>query len=476
MIGIVSLIIVTVVIIYFFKKRNSNKYFYLKGKSKTYEIRNLDRGIIGVGGAGSGKTFSLINPLLAHLIEERGVLCFDPKGDLSSLINKKAIQVNKPILNFSLDKNYDRINPLTLCDDKSDIIDFSSYFLSGIVGIPKNDNAKYFFNSAKSILTGVIIFLKNKGEKYTTIPHVIALFLTVSPEELIKLLSSDNEAKRASTILLSVKDDPKLLGSIISTFTAFFASLDTPKIYRNLLTEEKLNLPNNPENPCVINLIFNLQKRDLYSPIYSSIIGLLLKKMNTSNQHKSAVIIDEFTCLAIPDFQNIPETARSNKIATCIAIQDFSQLVNRYDKEVASSIISNMGTQLLFRTTNPETLDHFQRTLGTRETKKESKTTPDFSITSSKTVSYTDRNILQKEDIIKFKPGQAWGIIAEGNHDFVEGDRINGNHYLKHLDNIEFELNITDDERERYESVYSDINELLSKKKSQPPVKFNIQK
>ena len=73
MIGIVSLIIVTVVIIYFFKKRNSNKYFYLKGKSKTYEIRNLDRGIIGVGGAGSGKTFSLINPLLAHLIEERGV-------------------------------------------------------------------------------------------------------------------------------------------------------------------------------------------------------------------------------------------------------------------------------------------------------------------------------------------------------------------------------------------------------------------
>ena len=83
---------------------------------------------------------------------------------------------------------------------------------------------------------------------------------------------------------------------------------------------------------------------------------------------------------------------------------------------------------------------------------------------------------MQKEDIIKFKPGQAWGIIAEGNHDFVEGDRINGNHYLKHLDNIEFELNITDDERERYESVYSDINELLGKKKSQPPVKFNIQK
>jgi type IV secretory pathway TraG/TraD family ATPase VirD4 len=468
------LIIIGIIIFFLFKKRNDKKYFYLKGDNKTYVIQNLDRGIIGVGGAGSGKTFSLINPLLAHLIEERGVLCFDPKGDLSDLINKKAIQVKKPIINFSLDKNYDRINPLTLCEDKSDIIDFSSYFLSGIVGIPKNDNAKYFFNSAKSILTGVIILLKNKGKRYYSIPHVIALFLTVSPEELIKLLSSDKEAKRASTILLSVKDDPKLLGSIISTFTAFFASLDTPKIFRNLVTEEILNLPNNPENPSVVNLIFNLQKRDLYSPIYSSIIGLLLKKMNTSNQYKSAVVIDEFTCLAIPDFQNIPETARSNKIATCIAIQDFSQLVNRYDKEVASSIISNMGTQLLFRTTSPETLDHFQRTLGTREVKKESKTTPDFSITSSKTVSFSDRDIIRKEDIIKFKPGQAWGIIAEGNHHLIEADRVNGNHYLKGLDNIKFELKSANDEQESYESVYKDIGELLGKNKSQPPVKFNI--
>ena len=474
MIGIVSLIMLIISVYYFFKFFKKSNVFYLKGKNKTYLIKNLDRGIIGLGGAGSGKTYSLINPLLSYCIENRGVLCFDPKGDLTDLINRKAIQEEKPIINFSLDKNYDKINPLTLCYDKSDIIDFSSYFLSGIVGIPKNDNAKYFFNSAKSILIGVIIYLKNKGNRYTTIPHVIALFLTASSEDLIRILSSDEEAKRASTVLLTVKDDVKLLGSIISTFTAFFAALDTPNIFRNLLTEEKINLPNNPDNPSVINLIFNLQKRDLYSPIYSSIIGLILKKMNTQNQYPSAVIIDEFTCLAIPDFQNIPETARSNKIATCIAIQDFSQLISRYDREIASSIISNMGTQLLFRTTNPETLDHFQKTLGTKEIQRKSKTTQAFSLTSSKTVSYAEKNIIQKQDIIKFKPGQAWGIIAEGNHDFIEADKVNGNHYLKKNKNIPFTLNEKNDEQSAYESVYQDVKYLLKKTKSEPPKKFNI--
>ncbi|MBA6316264.1 type IV secretory system conjugative DNA transfer family protein [Cellulophaga baltica] len=458
----------------FTKIFDNKEYFYLKSKTKRYSIKNLFRGVIAIGGAGSGKTFSLINPLLAFCIKNMGVMCFDPKGDLSALINNVAKKTNKPILNFSLDNNLDQINPLTLCEDKSDIIDFSSYFLSGIVGIPQNDNAKYFFNAGKSVLIGVIIFLKNKSDKYATIPHIIAIFLTLDAEQLIRMLSTDEEAKRSATILLSVQKDPKLLGSIISTFTAFFSSLDTPKIFRNLCTTEKLNLPNNSEKPSVLNLIFNLQKRDLYTPIYSSIVGIVLKKMNKPNQYESAVIIDEFTCLSIPDFQNIPETARSNKIATCIAIQDLSQLITRYGKDIASSIVSNMGSQFLFRSTNPETLNHFQNMLGTRERKQKSVNVSDFSLKSSKTFSQADKNIINNENIINFEPGQCFGVIAEGNHKLIESDSINGNHYLKNLGKEVFSFKVSDDEMTNYNQVYNDIKYLTNGSKIQAPKKFNL--
>lgn len=451
--------------------------FYLKSGILTkYSVNNINRGIIGIGGAGSGKTYSLIKPLLAYNIKNRGCLTFDPKGELSPLINSTAKRYGKPILNFSLDENFDSINPLMLCEDKSDVIEFSSYFLSGIVGIPKSDNAKYFFNAAKSVLTGVIIFFRNKNIKYTTIPHVIALFLTANPEEIMRLLSSDEEAKRASQVLSSVKKDVKLLGSIISTFTAFFASLDTPKIFNNLLSDEPLPIPNDSENPNVINLIFNLQKRDLYTPIYSSIIGLVIKKMNTPNQYDSAIIIDEFTVLSIPNFVNIPETARSNKIATCIAIQDISQLIARYGKEEASSIISNMGSQFLFRTTNPETLDHFQRMLGTREVKNTSKNrSTDFSFSSSKNMGIREKNILNKEQVIKYKPGQVFGVIADGNKHFIENKRVNGNHYLKKEKNAFKTLkNTLNDENYKYKQVYNDVKRVLGKTTIKSPQKFNI--
>ncbi len=476
----ISILAITLYLIFANKKiqilnlTDKNKYFYLKSKTKKYLIKNLFRGIIGIGGAGSGKTFSLINPLLSFCIKHMGVMSFDPKGDLSPLINNAAKKANKPIINFSLDQNLDQINPLTLCEDKSDIIDFSSYFLSGIVGIPQNDNAKYFFNAGKSVLTGVIIFLKNKGEQFTTIPHIIAVFLSIDAEGLIRMLSSDEEAKRSATILLSVRKDPKLLGSIISTFTAFFSSLDTPNIFKSLVTTDKLNLPNNPKQPSVLNLIFNLQKRDLYTPIYSSIVGIVLKKMNKPKQFKSAVIIDEFTCLSIPDFQNIPETARDNKIATCIAIQDLSQLITRYGKEVASSIVSNMGSQFLFRSTNPETLNHFQNMLGTREKKQKSINVSDFSLKSSKTFSQADKNIINNESIINFEPGQCFGVIAEGNHRLIEADRINGNHYTKNLSNNEFSFKKANDHMTVYKQVYDDIKLLINGSKGQAPKKFNL--
>lgn len=480
--NVIIIIILIVFYLVFFKgfkpniniiKRNVS--FYLKGAfNEKFEVSNLNRGIIGIGGAGSGKTYSLIKPLLAYNIKNRGVLCFDPKGDLSPFINQLAKKHNKQLINFSLDENYDKINPISLCSNKADIIDFSSYFLSGIVGIPKNDNAKYFFNSAKSVLTGLIIFLKNKGARYATIPHVVAVFLSVSPEELIYILSSDEESKRASTVLLSIQKDPKLLGSVISTFTAFFSSLDTPNIFRNLVTTDELELPNNPKNPNVINLIFNLQKRDLYSPIYSSIVGLVLKKMNKPEQYKSAVIIDEFTCLSIPDFQNIPETARSNKIATCIAIQDFSQLVMRYGKEVASSIISNMGNQFLFRTTNPETLDHFQRMLGTRDKKQKSTNSTDFSFKTSKTTSISEKHILKKGKIINYKPGECFAIIAEGNKKLIEGKRVNGNHYLRVIKKNKPDLISEKNDNSIYNMVYRDVKFLSSKNKVSSPKKFNL--
>lgn len=454
--------------------RKKESFFLLKGRSRKYIIKNLDRGVIAIGGAGSGKTYSVISPLIAFCIKSRGCLIFDPKGDLTPFVNQEANRWGVSIVNFSLDKNIDRINPLSLCDDKDDIYDFSNYFLSGIVGIPKNDNAKYFFNAAKSVLNGVIIYLKNKNVKYATIPHIVALFLTVSPEELIVLLSSDKEAERSATILKTVKKDPKLLGSIISTFTAFFSSLDTPKIFRNLVTKEKINLPNNTEKRSVINLIFNLQKRDLYSPIYSSIVGLILKKMNKPNQNPSAVILDEFPVLSIPNYVDIPETARSNKIANILACQDLPQLITRYDEHVASSIVANMGSQFLFRTTSPKTIDHFQTLLGKRELKDVSKNkSTDLSFKTSKTTSFKEKNIIQNEKVIKFKPGECFGIIADGNHAFIENDRINGNHYVSNKKDF-FNLEVSKDDDGVYKSVYQDINYLTRSTQVEAPKKFKL--
>ena len=83
--------------------------------------------------------------------------------------------------------------------------------------------------------------------------------------------------------------------------------------------------------------------------------------MNVPDKEQSFLLMDEFPTIKIPNFNTIPETARSNKVSVNIFMQDLSQLVASYGIDVSQSILSTLANQFLLRTTNPKTIDHFQK-------------------------------------------------------------------------------------------------------------------
>ena len=70
-----------------------------------------------------------------------------------------------------------------------------------------------------------------------------------------------------------------------------------------------------------------------------------MRQMNKPNQQKSVVLLDEAPTIYIPNIEQIPATARSNKIATIFGVQDFSQLVDNYGQDKAQIILANLGNQ-----------------------------------------------------------------------------------------------------------------------------------
>lgn len=69
----------------------------------------------------------------------------------------------------------------------------------------------------------------------------------------------------------------------------------------------------------------------------------MLKLVNTKGQLKSSLIFDEFPTVYVNGVDNLIATARSNKVATTLGVQDFSQLRKDYGKEQAEVIMNVSG-------------------------------------------------------------------------------------------------------------------------------------
>ena len=87
----------------------------------------------------------------------------------------------------------------------------------------------------------------------------------------------------------------------------------------------------------------NPQKTQTYGAVLSLYITAITRVMNKKNCNKSSLIFDEFPTIYFNGMDNLIATARSNKVATTLAVQDASQLKLHYGKEQAEVIMNIVG-------------------------------------------------------------------------------------------------------------------------------------
>ncbi len=452
-------------------------------------FNDLNRHFICFGGSGSGKTYSFGKPILSFFIDRRPGIVIDPKGDLAEVV--ETSRCKHPMFFFNPDSpKTSRINPLSLLNTKPDIIQYTDYFLSNVIGIPKDDSAVYFFNSCNAIMSSLIMFLKKRHVRYCTIPHVIGILLTVNHKDLYGLISQDQESARMAQILKTASMSEKNISAIMSTFSSFFSKLDIPNIFYSLTSDSDAdvlkNAPNDTKNPYTLVLSINSpSKQSLYAPIFSSIAGSLLMKMNTPDQLESFFFSDEFSVFKFPKYSLIPETARSNGICSILIMQDLEQLVRNYGKEEAISIVGNHSNHFLFGTRNNETINYYESLIGTikvsKETQSKSDTIPMFGAVSSSEghSSTTEReHVLDKNSMAHFEKGEFFGTFNDCNHRVLSGYRLDGNHYLSTTSEAKkYSGSLSEHEQkmlDAYDKVYDEVQSVLSVKEPTAVKPFNI--
>ncbi|MGJ8735388.1 type IV secretory system conjugative DNA transfer family protein [Zobellia laminariae] len=409
--------------------------FSFKTTTGKVNLDNPFRGVYIQGGAGSGKSKSLFEPIIDQMVKKSyaGILYDFKSPELTRHVYKAASKYNSKVdyyfVNFSEATKSHRINPL---DPKYLIktayaIEFSKALINNLLPetVAKQD---FWGRNAQNILAGLIWYMRNQHPKYCTLPHIISLLLHSNIEMLLSEVNKDPVAGGMIVSLLQAieRGAEKQVAGVLSTLQNALSTLNTSDVFWILSGNDlDLNL-NDPDSPKFLSIGNESSLAETYAPVISLIISVSSKMMNVPNRHQSVIMLDEAPTIYIPNFEQIPATGRSNKIATIFGAQDISQINDKYGPEKAQVIISNLGNQFYGRTTNSNSARMIKEIFGTHETRMWTKNKGSsssgwiifggsYSTSNGESERVQEMNKVRAEDITKLNVGQFYGVLAEGN-------------------------------------------------------------
>lgn len=338
---------------------NFKAQYQLKGRTRSswINIPNPFRGFIVSGSPGAGKSWFVILPLMKQLIEKGyGMFIYDFKfDDLSKpaynwLQNNRQKYKNPPsfyAINFDNLSSSHRCNPLDpmAMHDITDATESARTILLGLNREWIKKQGDFFVESPINFVTAVIWFLRSyENGKYCTLPHAIEL-MQADYEDLLPVLNSIPEIEvLVNPFITAFRNDAmeQLEGQVASAKIGM-ARLASPQLYWVLSGNDFTLDINNPEKPKIICVGNNPEKQGIYGAVISLYVSRLVKLVNKKGRQKCALVFDEFPTLFFNNMDSLIATARSNKVATILGMQDFSQLRKDYGKEQADVIVNICG-------------------------------------------------------------------------------------------------------------------------------------
>ncbi|WP_181308808.1 type IV secretory system conjugative DNA transfer family protein [Rufibacter sp. XAAS-G3-1] len=438
-------------------------YYYRKRVNKGYlNIENPFRATLLIGTPGSGKSFSVVNPFIKQMLAKGFTLAlydfkFPDLGKIAYyhyLINKKKGILKGfkfHVINFNSVEHSRRFNPLKpeYLPTLADATETAEALLQSLTKSDKESGAAQFFTqSAVNFLASCIFFLSRfEGGKYSTFPHVLA-FINLSYEEIFNMLFTETQLMSLLSPFKSAfknKAFDQLEGQI-GTLKINVGRLATRETFW-VLSGDDFNLKiTDPKDPSILVIANDPSTQSINSACNALILNRMTKLINSKGNLPCGMIIDESPTLYVHKVENLIATARSNKIAVLLGLQELPQLKQQYGRETADTICSVAANVISGSVRNKETLDWLEKLFGKVRQQKEG-VSIDRNRTSV-TMNEEMGSLIPASKIATLSAGEVVAQVAFDNSTF-DGQHTNSTYNCK----IDLDIKLIAEEEKQYVSM-----------------------
>ncbi|SNS07330.1 type IV secretory system conjugative DNA transfer family protein [Hymenobacter mucosus] len=394
-------------------------------------LGNPFRGTFIAGGAGSGKSKSIIEPILqqAGAAGLTGVVYDFKFPTLAEEVagSYAGRAVTPYFVNFTDLSRSHRVNPLA-----PQLLATASFAREAAATIITNLDAKaaqqrnFWIQSGEVLLAGCIWYLRRNHPEQCSLPAAVSMILESDAPQLLATLQQDEEVRGLIASIASASKSENTIAGVFSTIQNYLAVLNTPEIFWVMSGDQVPLDLNHEQTPGVLVVGNDPALSTTFSPLISLIVATAIKRLNQQGRLPSLVLLDEAPTLFIPNFAQIPATARSNKLATVYAVQDVAQMEALTSRQESEMILANLGNQFWGRTTNTTTAERVSKMFGKVDKEYRSTTSgksksdplnifkPSTRTTStSESVSIQQRDKLEAQQVMRFDVGEFAGLVVE---------------------------------------------------------------
>ena len=409
---------------------------YKKKNNKGWININPFRGTMVIGVPGSGKSFGIINPAIRQMIAKNFCLCiYDFKfPDLGKIayyhyLLKKSTDENYKhnfyVINLDDVEKSKRINPFkkeyigTLAEAQEMAESMVSALQKG--GASAGGGSEQFFTqSAINFLSSCIYFFATlENGKYSDLPHLLS-FMNRSYKEIFDSLFTHEELHSLLSPFKSAYDNKAFdqLEGQVGTLKIFLSRLATKESFWVFSGDEVELKITDKENPSIVILASDPGTQDINSALYSSVLNRILRLINSKENMPGGIIADEFPTIYIHKIDNVVATARSNRVAVILGLQEIPQLKQFYKKEVADTISSIVGNILSGAARDKNTLEWLEKMFGKIKQKTYSQSISQQGTTTS--INEKMDFMIPAGKIAALRTGEMVGMIAQGEENDTE--------------------------------------------------------
>ncbi|MAX70917.1 MAG: mobilization protein [Flavobacteriaceae bacterium] len=349
-------------------KRDKKYRVYFKLRWGRFKIDNVKRGVSVIGSAGSGKTESVIYNFLQHFSTNEfcGIIHDYKDFELTEIAYPLFKSKGIKFYTIAFDQIHYCVNPIAprYLPNEESVNELSKVLIENLLEFNEsssNSTSKFFNDAVEGLLGGMIWKLKTSYPQFCTLPHLIAIFQSITTKRLVAFLSSNLTSKSMASAFINGMDSDKQTAGVKSTLANAFKKISSQQLFMALSKDEvPLNI-NHKDNPAIISIVNHPKYESAYSPIIAAIMHTVIKQMSVRGQRSSFLMMEEAPTIKLLNMHRIPATLRSYDIATIYVIQDKVQNDIMYGDKMSKAILSNLSYQFFGKVNDPDTAKYYER-------------------------------------------------------------------------------------------------------------------